>query len=864
MITTGRQKPYFVIREFKNGVTIKYSSLDKFWSLSTDEAYKFLSSSALGLSGTEPDERLKINGPNSLKTNKNTSALILFLSQFKSPITILLLAAALLSMGLGQFTDATIILVIVVISSLLGFWQEKGAARAIGELLRMVQIRCRVIRDGILKELPIDQLVSGDITVLSAGDIVPGDCLLIESQEVFVDEAAFTGETFPVEKNTGVLAADTSLPQRSNTLFMGSHIISGKAKAIVVRTGRATEFGKISDRLKIRPPETDFEKGIRRFGYMLMEITLILVILIFAINVILHKPALDSFLFSLALAVGLTPQLLPAIITVNLATGARMMASRKVIVKRLSAIENFGSMNILCSDKTGTITEGKVMIKNALDAEGNVSEKTLRFAGLNASLQQGFRNPIDEAICGVCKSPEPFKVQCEIPYDFKRKRLTVQVNNDSEHYAITKGALHSILDICDRVEIKEGAFDSIENRRDSIMEQFSLLSTDGYRVLGVAYKITDSNRDITMDEERGMIFLGFITLFDPPKKNIRDTIENLGKLGVKLKLITGDNALVAATLAKQIDIPEPVIVTGAMIRDMSDGAIMQKAIDTDIFAEVEPNQKERIIICLKKAGQVVGFMGDGINDAPALHAADVGISVDSAVDVAKEAADIVLLDQDLDVLSEGIIIGRKTFTNTMKYIFMATSANFGNMFSMAGASLFLPFLPLLPKQVLLTNLLTDFPEMTISTDRVDPASVEKPQRWDIRFIQRFMLAFGLLSSVFDYLTFAVLLLLMKSNEMIFQTGWFVESVISATLIVLVVRTRLPFVKSLPGKYLSVATILILLVVACLPLTPAAGIFGFGKLPLSYYFWMLLIVSLYIGSAEWLKQWFYRRLGNRRS
>ena len=838
--------------------------LDNFWSLSSSDACNILSTSATGLSGTEPEDRLKKYGPNTLKTNKNSSALVLFLSQFKSPITILLMAAVLLSMALGEFTDATIILIIVIISSFLGFWQEKGAARAIGELLKMVQIRCRVIRDGVSQDLPIDKLVSGDITVLSAGDIVPGDCLLIESQELFVDEAAFTGETFPVEKTSGVLPTDTPLAKRSNTLFMGSHIISGKAKALIIRTGKLTEFGKISDRLRIRPPETDFEKGVRRFGYLLMEITLILVIIIFAINVILHKPALDSFLFSLALAVGLTPQLLPAIITVNLATGARMMAKKKVIVKRLSAIENFGSMNILCSDKTGTITEGKVTIQSALDADGNVSEKTLRFAGLNASLQQGFRNPIDDAICSLYKSSDPFTVQCEIPYDFKRKRLTVQVNHADEHYAITKGALQSILDICDRVETKDGHFISIDQKRDSILEGFSRLSAGGYRVLGVAYKITDSSRDITIKEESGMIFLGFITLFDPPKKDVKDTLEKLGKLGVRLKLITGDNALVAASLAKQIGFPGPVILTGAVMRNMSDDAIMQKALETNIFAEIEPNQKERIILCLKKTGQVVGFMGDGINDAPALHAADVGISVDSAVDVAKEAADIVLLDQDLDVLSEGIIIGRKTFTNTMKYIFMATSANFGNMFSMAGASLFLPFLPLLPKQVLLTNLLTDFPEMTISTDRVDLAFIEKPQRWDIRFIQRFMLAFGLLSSVFDYLTFAVLLVVMKSDERTFQTGWFVESVISATLIVLVVRTRLPFVKSLPGKYLSAATILILLVVTLLPLTPLAGIFGFGKLPFSYYGWMLMIVGFYIGSAELLKQWFYRKLVSEKS
>jgi Mg2+-importing ATPase len=398
-------------------------------------------------------------------------------------------------------------------------------------------------------------------------------------------------------------------------------------------------------------------------------------------------------------------------------------------------------------------------------------------------------------------------------------------------------------------------------KRELILDQYRQLSAAGYRVLGVAYKITSNETDFTREQENKMIFLGFITLFDPPKKNVNETLDKLKHLGVQLKLITGDNALVAGSIAKQIGISDPVILSGPQIRQMTDGAIMQQGANTDIFAEIEPNQKERIILCLKKAGNVVGFMGDGINDAPALHTADVGISVDSAVDVAKEAADIVLLDQNLDVLSEGIVIGRKTFTNTMKYIFMATSANFGNMFSMAGASLFLPFLPLLPKQILLTNLLTDFPEMAIATDRVDTASIEKPHRWDIRFIQRFMLVFGLLSSVFDYLTFGVLLFIMKAGEKEFQTGWFVESVVSATLIVLVVRTKLPFLKSLPGKYLSIATILIVLTVLALPFLPIAGLFGFSRLPWNFYGWMILIVGAYIGSAEFLKHWFYRKLKN---
>jgi Mg2+-importing ATPase len=837
-------------------------SIENFWSLKKEDVLQSLSCTDKGLSNAVAGNRLKQYGFNTFKARSKSSSVILFLLQFKSPITLLLIAAALLSMGLGDFTDAIIILIIILISSILGFWQEKGAANAVDELLKMVQIRCQLVRDGKGTELPVENAVPGDVVVLSAGDVIPGDSLLLDSKELFVDEAAFTGETYPVEKNVGIVAEDATLSKRSNSLFMGSHVISGKATALIIKTGRQTEFGKISDQLRTKAPETDFEKGIRHFGYMLMEITLLLVIIIFAINILLHKPALDSFLFSLALAVGLTPQLLPAIITVNLSAGARTMAKQQVIVKRLSSIENFGSMNILCSDKTGTITEGKVTLKDALDIEANHSDKTLQFAWLNASMQQGFHNPIDEAICLNYKgNANGFLVQCEIPYDFIRKRLTIQVKNEKENLAITKGALNSIVDVCDKAETASGQVISMDDKRAAINDQYHKLSAAGFRVLGIAYKNANNEKDFTRDDEKEMTFLGFITLFDPPKKDALQTITSLRNLGVQLKLITGDNALVADSLAKQIGIDNPIILTGKQLHEMSDGALMHQAIRTDIFAEVEPNQKERIIMFLKKSGNVVGFMGDGINDAPALHAADVGISVDTAVDVAKEAADIVLLTQDLNVLSAGIVAGRKTFANTMKYIFMATSANFGNMFSMAGASLFLPFLPLLPKQILLTNLLTDFPEMTIATDRVDMISVSKPHRWDIKFIQRFMIVFGLLSSVYDYLTFGVLLFFMKADEKVFQTGWFVESVISATLIVLVVRTRLPFFKSLPGKYLSIATSLIVLFVLILPFMPFAYLFGFVSLPLSFYGWMLLIVAAYIISAEIAKRWFYRRLQN---
>ncbi|MFI5136456.1 MAG: magnesium-translocating P-type ATPase [Sphingobacteriales bacterium] len=831
-----------------------------FWHLSTDEALKQLNCNKDGLNDTEAGKRLSLYGPNTIKSNSNRSAFLLFLSQFKSPVTILLIIAALLSAGLKDVPDTVIILSIVLISSFLGFWQEKGAADAVKELLKLVQLHCSILRDKQKKELPVEVVVPGDIVFLSAGDLIPGDSLLVESQELFVDEAAFTGETYPVEKICGVVPADTPLAKRTNALFMGSHVISGKASALVIKTGTQTEFGKISSQLQQRSPETDFEKGIRKFGYMLMEVTLILVIIIFGINVYLHKPPLDSFLFSLALAVGLTPQLLPAIISVNLSTGARRMAKLKVIVKRLSSIENFGSMNVLCSDKTGTITEGKVNLKDSLDINGKHSNKVLQYAWLNASLQQGFNNPIDEAICLSYKGPaNTYTVQAEIPYDFIRKRLTIQVKNETENLAITKGALNAILAICTQAETPEGKLVGIDQCKKAIVEQYQQLSNDGYRTLGVAYKPAVADHKFTRDDEEGMIFLGFITLFDPPKAGVSDILIKLETLGVKLKIITGDNALVARSLALQVGIKDPKILTGADLQKMSNAALIHHAPLTHIFAEVEPNQKERIITFLKKSGNVVGFMGDGINDAPALHTADVGISVNTAVDVAKEAADIVLLSRDLDVLSNGIIEGRKTFTNTMKYIFMATSANFGNMFSMAGASLFMPFLPLLPKQILLTNLLTDFPEMAIATDRVDQINIQSPQHWDLKFIRRFMIIFGLLSSVFDYLTFGVLVFVFHAKEKAFQTGWFIESVISATLIVLVVRTRLPFFKSLPGKYLSIATAFILVFVLVLPLTPMSLWFGFVQLPVSFYGWILMIVICYILSAELAKHWFYKKI-----
>ncbi len=831
-----------------------------FWSTPAPLLLSRLQTAPHGLTTEEARRRQPLYASARLHRKKRIVTLSLLFAQFKSPIVLILIFAAGLALLLGEPTDALIILTIIFISAALGFWQERGATEAVDKLLAIVQIKADVMRDGRRQEIPVEEVVPGDIIVLSAGGSIPGDCLLLDSKDLFVDEATLTGETYPVEKIAGILPADRPLAQRTNSLFLGTHVVSGSAQAVVVTIGTETEFGKVSHRLAFAPPETEFERGVRRFGYLLLEVTLILVIAIFAVNVYLARPVLDSFLFSLALAVGLTPQLLPAIISINLAHGAKRMADHGVIVKRLASIENFGSMNVFCSDKTGTLTEGRVRLHAALDACGKASEKVLLFASLNAAFETGFLNPIDEAI----RTHRSFDLSSyrkldEEPYDFVRKRLSILISAPDTRLIITKGALPNVLDVCESVETPAGPCVAIASCREEIQQQAEALSGQGYRILGVAYREVPAAQRISKDDEMAMIFLGLLVFFDPPKLGIPETLSQLRRLGITLKIITGDSRLVARHVSQQVGLLSARILTGSDLRQMSDEALLQQVNEVQVFAEVEPNQKERIIRALRKTGNVVGYGGDGINDASALHAADVGISVDSAVDVAKEAADIVLLEKDLGVLVQGVREGRTTFANTLKYVFMATSANFGNMFSMAGASLFLPFLPLLPKQILLTNLLTDVPEMTIATDRVDREWVDRPRRWDIPFIRRFMLTFGLISSVFDYLTFVVLLLLLQASMDQFRAGWFVESVISASVIVLVIRTRKPFFKSWPGRYLLLATLLIGVATLLIPLSPVGKVFGFASLPASFLAVLGLIVALYVLTAEVAKKLFYAKV-----
>ncbi|MFI5334103.1 MAG: magnesium-translocating P-type ATPase [Chlamydiales bacterium] len=827
----------------------------RFWSVSEDEVIEKLNSSPNGLSGHEVRRRLQGSEKNLARPKKKKRLLSLFIFH---PLILLLLFAALLSLIFGDKTEAIIIMTIVLVSGLLGYLQEKKAAKTVEKLLALVKIKVTVLREGRAQDVNMERIVRGDILIFKAGDIVPADCRILEAQDCFVDEATLTGETMAVEKSTGLLPAEIGISKRTNSLFSGTHVISGQAKAVVVHLGKETEFGKISQKLEERPPETAFEKGVKKFGYFLMLVTFILVGAIFCINFAMHRPILSSLLFSLALAVGLTPQLLPAIISVNLAHGANAMAKKKVIVKKLVSIEDFGSMNVLCVDKTGTITQGKMILRQAIDSTGSESAKSHLFGAINASMQSGYTNPLDRAILET-KHPDisSWKKLDEIPYDFIRKRISVLAATRKQTLMIMKGAVPQVLGLCTQVELGEGVIAPFATMQEEIASQFEKYSRQGLRVLALAYRPLARER-ISRDDEKEMIFLGFLIFYDPPKKGVKKTIAQLAEYGVSLKLITGDNRFVATHTAEEIGLASKGILTGEDLQKMHEQEFSKCVHDNHIFAEVEPAQKERIITALRKRGVIVGYMGDGINDVTALHAADVGISIGGSADVVKEEADIVLLKKDLSVLFTGIQEGRRTFANTMKYIFMATSANFGNMFSMAGASLFLSFLPLLPKQILFINLLTDFPEMAIATDEVDPERLRHPQRWDIRFIRKFMIVFGIISSVFDFLTFGVLFFVLRASESQFRTGWFVESVTSAAMIVFAIRTARPFYRSRPSRYLLVGVLLVAGVACYFPFSPLAPLFNFTPLPLFFYGAVGAIVLTYFVSVEVAKSFFFKK------
>jgi Mg2+-importing ATPase len=833
---------------------------DQYWRQPPDRLAKALHSTPDGLAAADARQRLAQVGPNALQARERATPLRFFLDQFKSPIVLILLFATGVSAVTQEWVDALIILAIVLGSALLSFFQEYSANTAAERLRSQVMVKSTVLRDGRPQAVPAGEIVPGDVVLLSAGSLVPADGVLLEARDFYVNQAVLTGETFPVEKKSGPVAAQAGLTERTNCVFMGTNVRSGSARALIVQTGAATAFGQIAERLTLRPPETEFERGIRHFGYLLTEVMLVLVLIVFAVNVFFHKPILDSLLFSIALAVGLTPQLLPAIISINLSKGSRTMATHGVIVRRLESIENFGSMDILCTDKTGTLTEGVVQLDGALDVQGQPSNEVFRYAFLNAHFQTGLTNPLDEAVLAHAQ-PDVGGISKvdEVPYDFVRKRLSVVVQEGDQRRFITKGALDNVLAVCTQVQDGEVVAPLDDSYRARTQARYEAWSGQGFRVLGVAMKSVSQKSGYGRADEQGLTFMGFLLFFDPPKPGVQDTIARLTELGVRLKIITGDNRLVALHTAEAVGLKVAGVLTGAELSNLRDEALWQAVDRTNLFVEVDPNQKERIILALHKMGHVVGYMGDGINDAPALHAANVGISVDQAVDVAKEAADFVLLERDLAVLRQGIVLGRTTFANTLKYVFITTSANFGNMLSMAGASLFLPFLPMLPMQILLTNFLTDFPAMAIAGDSVDPELVERPRRWDVRFIRDFMVTFGLVSSMFDYLTFGTLLLVVHATQDQFRTGWFLESVLTELLILLVIRTQRPFFRSRPGRYLVVSALVVAGVTLALPFSPLKGLLGFTPLPLSLLLLLLGITVPYVITSEVAKRFFYKRV-----
>ncbi len=829
---------------------------NSFWQFDSKYWFQKLDSSAQGLSQTTADSILKQSGK--LKKGKSgfTKDIILFVGQFKSPLMLLLIGAVILSAFLGDTSDVFIILFIVLSTGLMSFFQERNAGRVVEKLQSMISLKSTVLRDGKPQEIISQNIIVGDILIVKAGAMIPADCLLIESNELSVNEASLTGESFPVRKEVAVLDEHIELAKRSNSLWEGSNIVSGNAKAIVINTGSNTIFGSIAQSASTTV-ETTFEKGIKDFGFFLMKITLVLSVFILIVNLLNHKSIIESALFALALAVGMAPELLPAITTIAMSAGAKRMLDKKVIVKKLASIQNLGEVDLLCTDKTGTITEGAIKVSGLVNGfgEDNIYVKQLAF--WNATFETGYSNPIDEALktLTIESKNTPEKIG-EVPYDFIRKRLSIAINNNNEKILISKGAFDNILSVCTQIKLSNDSIEDIAPYKTEIEKNYEQYGTDGLRAIGICYKNITTDT-ITKEDEKDMIFAGFILLQDPVKSGIIETLEELKKLQVNLKIITGDNKNVARSIALSIGIKDPIVMTGSELINTNAEALKPLVNKTHIFAEVEPQQKEHIIQALRKT-YTVAYMGDGINDVSAITAADVGISVENAVDVAREAADFVLMEKNLMVLVDGIIEGRKTFANTLKYIFINTGSTFGNMFSVAIASLLLPFLPMLPKQILLTNFITDFPYLTVASDNVDKEQLDRPGKWNLKLIRIYMIIFGLHSSLFDVITFLTLLYVLKVKEAAFQTGWFVESVLTELFILFIIRTHKKFFTSQPGKYLFILSVLCLILTIALPYLPFAEQIGLVPLPLLNLGAMLAIVAAYIITADMLKVWFFRK------
>jgi len=840
----------------------------------TDTALRDLESRLTGLSAAEAEARLKRYGWNEIAREKRPSLLVRLLNNVKNPLVLLLIALGVLSYLTGDLRAMAVIFVMVVLGVVLRFFQEMRADNAAERLKAMVNTTATVVRDSKDAEVPLKMLVPGDIIRLNAGDMVPADLRVLSAKDLFLNQAALTGESLPVEKKAAPTSADVQNPlDLPDICFLGSNVESGSATGVVVHTGGRTYFGSLAASIVGQRQLTSFDKGVNKFTWLMIRFIAVMVPAVFLINGLSKHNWLEAFLFAMAVAVGLTPEMLPMIVTVNLSKGALMMARKKVIVKRLNSIQNFGAMDVLCTDKTGTLTQGKIVLEKHLDVHGDESPRVLHYGYINSYFQTGLKNLMDEAILDYGHLEEDLKVKTdfrkidEIPFDFERRRMSVIVEDkQNQHILICKGAVEEIMRLSPRVEVGGKVLD-VQPEHDAHRKRLVQgLNAQGFRVVAVAYKVMPGDDDephYGIGDEADMTLLGFLAFLDPPKETATEALKQLHALNVDVKILTGDNEIITTYICQEVGMPVDKILLGSQIEVMSEADLAEAASVTSIFAKLAPAQKEHIIHALQSKGRVVGFMGDGINDAPALKAADVGISVDSAVDIAKESSDIILMENSLLVLEQGVLEGRRVFGNIIKYIKMAASSNFGNMFSVVGASAFLPFLPMLPIQVLTNNLLYDFSQTTIPTDAVDADWLTKPRKWTIGAIQRFILFIGPISSIFDYLTFAMMLSVFhaRSNPALFHTGWFVESLFTQTLIIHVIRTnKIPFIQSRASWPLIVTSIVVVAAGAWLTVSPLAATLGFVRLPPLY--WPLLAIMLlgYVILTQLVKSWFYRRFG----
>ncbi len=816
-------------------------------------------SGLVGLTSEEAQRRLAQYGPNDPTPVARGALIRELLGLFLNPLVIILLFAAIVSGILGQRSDAGIIFVLVILGVSINFGQTYRSQRAIERLREHVSLTATVLRDGTWQELKRHLVVPGDLVKLTAGDLVPADGQLLQARDLYVQQAALTGESMPAEKGTG--ACDESVkgtPEAPNLVFLGTSVVSGIGIARIDTTGPRTMFGAIAKRLVTRPEETEFERGLRRFSVLIMRAVFFLVLFILVVRVALHKDAFESFVFAVALAVGLTPEFLPMITSVTLARGAIRMAREQVVVKHLPAIQNFGSIDVFCSDKTGTLTKGEMTLAHSVDVLGNPSDQPLRLAYLNSKFETGIRSPLDTAILqSNFQNLDGYRKCDEIPFDFNRRRVSIVVERDasqgSERQLITKGAPEGILELCEFVEVGTVTQASDRQAVERLRKVYQGLCGQGFRVLAVASRVVENHDGFSPSDEHSLVLAGFLAFADPPTEDAAESVAAMHRDGVQVKIITGDNELVARYVCTRVGLDNPTIVLGDELEQMTDTALGHMAEEATIFARVSPMQKLRIILALKHRGHVVGYMGDGINDAPSLHAADVGISVSTAVDVARDAADIILLKPGLDILHRGIIEGRRASANVLKYLLMGTSSNFGNMFSMAGASLFLPFLPMLSTQILLNNFLYDTAQITIPSDNVDESYIRVPQRWDIKLIRNFMIFIGPISSIYDFLTFYVLLHFFHASEPLFHTGWFVESLATQTLVLFVIRTMGNPFRSRPSMPLAISTVAIVVIGVLLPFSPLAGVLGFTPLPVPFFTFLLISTVTYLLLVEIAKR-----------